>query len=59
MTTKVRKFGVMGGTFDPIHIGHLVIAEAVRTEFGLEKVLFVPANHPPHKQGEYQALARY
>ena len=61
MTTKVRKIGVMGGTFDPIHIGHLVIAEAVRTEFGLEKVLFVPANHPPHKQAQNvtSALHRY
>jgi nicotinate-nucleotide adenylyltransferase len=40
----------MGGTFDPIHIGHLVTAEAVRIEYGLNKVLFVPAANPPHKQ---------
>lgn len=46
-----RKIGIMGGTFDPIHIGHLVTAEAVRIEYGLEKVLFIPACHPPHKQG--------
>lgn len=61
MTTRLRKIGIMGGTFDPIHIGHLVIAEAVRTEFGLEKVLFVPANHPPHKQRQSvtEALHRY
>lgn len=45
-----RKIGVMGGTFDPIHIGHLVTAEAVRMEFGLEQVLFIPAGDPPHKQ---------
>lgn len=46
-----RKIGIMGGTFDPIHIGHLVTAEAVRIEYDLEKVLFIPAANPPHKQG--------
>jgi nicotinate-nucleotide adenylyltransferase len=48
--TERRKIGVMGGTFDPIHTGHLVTAEAVRMEYGLNKVLFIPASHPPHKQ---------
>lgn len=46
-----RKIGIMGGTFDPIHIGHLVTAEAVRIEYDLERVLFIPAGNPPHKQG--------
>jgi len=45
-----RKIGIMGGTFDPIHIGHLVTAEAVRIEYCLERVLFIPAGNPPHKQ---------
>ncbi|MPN21413.1 putative nicotinate-nucleotide adenylyltransferase [bioreactor metagenome] len=40
----------MGGTFDPIHIGHLVTAEAVRIEYSLDKVIFIPAANPPHKQ---------
>ncbi|MDD4601452.1 putative nicotinate-nucleotide adenylyltransferase [bioreactor metagenome] len=48
--TEKRRIGIMGGTFDPIHIGHLVTAEAVRIEYGLEKVLFIPAGNPPHKQ---------
>ncbi len=46
---KLKKIGVFGGTFNPIHIGHLVIAEAAREEYALEKIIFVPAFHPPHK----------
>jgi nicotinate-nucleotide adenylyltransferase len=42
--------GIMGGTFDPVHHGHLVAAEAVRARLGLERVVFVPAGRPPHKE---------
>ena len=40
----------MGGTFDPIHIGHLILAESAWQQFSLEKVLFMPSGNPPHKR---------
>ncbi len=43
--------GILGGTFDPIHHGHLGIAEEAREALGLERVLLVPASSPPHKPG--------
>lgn len=43
------KIGIMGGTFDPIHLGHLATAEAVREIFALDEILFIPAARPPHK----------
>ena len=46
-----RRIGVMGGTFDPIHVGHLAAAEDATWKLGLERVLFVPNNIPPHKLG--------
>lgn len=44
--------GLMGGTFDPIHLGHLAAAEEVRTGFGLDKIVFIPSARPPHKSGK-------
>ena len=41
--------GIMGGTFDPIHMGHLVTAEVARQQFMLDYVIFIPAGIPPHK----------
>jgi nicotinate-nucleotide adenylyltransferase len=49
MSDKSSSIGIFGGTFNPIHFGHLIIAEAVREAFGLERVLFVPLGIPPHK----------
>ena len=46
------RLGVFGGTFDPPHIGHLAIAEQARAQLALDRVLFVPAGHPPHKTPE-------
>lgn len=42
--------GIMGGTFNPPHVGHLHAAECVREALGLDKVLFIPTNLPPHKK---------
>ena len=44
------RIGVFGGTFDPVHQGHLIIAEQCREQAGLDEVWFVPAARPPHKQ---------
>lgn len=45
-----KRIGILGGTFDPIHNAHLALAEAVKKDFRLDSVLFIPALLPPHKQ---------
>ena len=49
MAPVKKRIGILGGTFNPIHVGHLIIADAVKEEWNLEKVLFIPSAHPPHK----------
>lgn len=44
------KIGIMGGTFDPIHCAHLTIAEFIRENYKLDKILFIPSGNPPHKK---------
>jgi nicotinate-nucleotide adenylyltransferase len=44
-----RRIGILGGTFDPIHHGHLAVARAARRRFRLDRVYFVPCGRPPHK----------
>ena len=49
------KVGVLGGTFDPIHIGHLTIAKEVKTSLNLDEVIFITAREPYFKNNRYDA----
>ncbi len=54
----MKAVAIFGGTFNPIHFGHLSIAEEIRTKFNLDKVIFVPTNLPPHKNPSDLVSAR-
>ena len=46
----MKKYGIMGGTFNPIHLGHLMISEYIRVDMELDEIIFVPTGNPPHKK---------
>jgi nicotinate-nucleotide adenylyltransferase len=52
------RLGIFGGSFDPVHFGHLLLAECCREQCRLDEVWFVPAAAPPHKQGRELAPAK-
>lgn len=45
-----EKIGILGGTFDPIHLGHLILAQEAAETYDLARVIFIPCNQPPHKE---------
>lgn len=53
------RLGVLGGTFDPPHIGHLILAETARVNLQLDQVLFLPVGDPPHKMGQMISPAQH
>ena len=54
-TEGKKRVGILGGTFDPIHTGHLILAEAAYEAFELDFVLIMPNGNPPHKPGQVEA----
>jgi len=48
----MKRYGILGGAFDPLHIGHLALAQEVYAQLGLDRVWFIPTGVPPHKQGQ-------
>lgn len=55
----MKKYGIFGGTFNPIHYGHLMICEYLKEELDLDKIIFIPTGNPPHKDLDVSARARY
>lgn len=51
--------GIMGGTFNPVHNAHLLVAETAKEEYGLDRVIFITGGNPPHKSSEVSAKHRF
>lgn len=58
MQTQGKRIGLMGGSFDPIHYGHLVLAEEMRSRLSLDKVIFIPVGCAPHKHVAKMTMPR-
>lgn len=56
MSGKTEKIGILGGTFDPIHMGHLIIAEQARDQYSLDRVLLIPSGHSYFKDKRAQKV---
>ncbi len=56
---NLKKIGIMGGTFDPVHLAHLLLAEQARVQFYLDQVLFMPSSQPPHKNNSQISSAEH
>lgn len=57
--STVKRIGLFGGSFDPVHVGHLIVAQDAAEKFGLSSVIFIPAAIPPHKQHLQQISAEH
>lgn len=55
--SEKKKVGILGGTFDPVHIAHLILAENAYQQFGLDTVLIMPSGEPPHKADNHISSA--
>lgn len=58
-TLAMSRLGLLGGSFDPIHFGHLIVARAIREELSLDTVTFLPSRQPPHKQAKSLAAPEH
>lgn len=56
---QTMRIGILGGTFNPVHIGHLIVAEEVYFRHGLSRVLFIPSGQPPHKDPDELVAAHH
>ncbi|MCS6771119.1 MAG: nicotinate-nucleotide adenylyltransferase [Kiritimatiellae bacterium] len=55
--SRNQRIGLFGGSFNPVHLGHLIAAQDAMDQMGLDRVIFLPAAHPPHKHAEILAPA--